>query len=337
MNNSSTVQTYRPRNAQQQNGGYVNNQQQSADNEPPRAFTAPYTANVFGGEASFQPIPTLTVRPRTYFTLNASANLFPGLLSAGVSKTIRFDPLVRISPTNTGGVTLAFTPRLELELSGRVRAGLDNIFNSGVGLNGRVGAAQRFTFGGPEFSANLEPTGTFNANANFNPTLGSDQRLNLEAGVGLNAGAFGVGANQNVLHRVEQQVKVGGPGIQFQLTSTGQPTISSNFDRSVSISNSYTFSPRTNLTAQVRAGQLSGHARVGAGPSFTVAHKVTFSTDPAKKGPPKHEVSVRPGAVVDGSFGLRLSLFPNGSPVNISAEVGFNPIASVSNGARYTV
>ncbi|WQG58866.1 hypothetical protein RHM66_05230 [Pseudomonas sp. RTB3] len=99
-------------------------------------MTAAYTANVFGGQASFQPIPTLVFRPKTYLTLNATANLIPGLVSAGASKTIRFDPLIRISPTDTGGVTVGFAPRLEVELSGAVRAGLTNIFNTGLGVNG---------------------------------------------------------------------------------------------------------------------------------------------------------------------------------------------------------
>ena len=36
-------------------------QQQNVNNNPPeRSFVAPYTANVFGGTAKFQPIPTVS-------------------------------------------------------------------------------------------------------------------------------------------------------------------------------------------------------------------------------------------------------------------------------------
>lgn len=205
-------------------------------------MTAAYTANVFGGQASFQPIPTLVFRPKTYLTLNATANLIPGLVSAGVSKTIRFDPLIRISPTDTGGVTVGFAPRLEVELSGAVRAGLTNIFNTGLGVNGGLGGAQKFTFGAPQFSANLEPTGVFKAKADLHPTFGSEQTLSVNAGANFGAGAVSVGADQRFSHSLAQQLRIGGPGVQFQLSSTGQPRISSNFDRTVSISGASTSS-----------------------------------------------------------------------------------------------
>ncbi|KRP53389.1 hypothetical protein [Pseudomonas poae] len=338
MNGVSAAQTYRSVDIQPPSQSGMEKQQQEPNSvQRPRALTAAYTANVLGGQASFQPIPTLAFRPKTYLTLSATANLIPGLVSAGASKTIRFDPLIRVSPTDTGGVTVGFTPRLEVELSGAVRAGLTNIFNTGLGVNGGLGGAQKFTFGAPQFSANLEPNGVFSAHADLNPTLGSEQTVSANIGAGFGVGAISVGANQSFSHSLGQQIKAGGPGVQFQLSSTGQPKISTNWDRTVSISNSYTFSPKANLNGQISAGQVDARASLGAGPSFTIEHNVIFNTDPARKAPPRHEFSARSGVSVDGSFGFRVSLLPSGSPLNISAEVGFNPGVSVSGGGRYTL
>ncbi len=243
MNGMSAAQIYRPANIRSRIEGDIGKQQINSDAiQAPRALTAAYTANVFGGQASFQPIPTLVFRPKTYLTLNATANLIPGLVSAGASKTIRFDPLIRISPTDTGGVTVGFAPRLEVELSGAVRAGLTNIFNTGLGVNGGLGGAQKFTFGAPQFSANLEPTGVFKAKADLHPTFGSEQTLSVNAGANFGAGDVSVGADQRFSHSLAQQLRIGGPGVQFQLSSTGQPRISSNFDRTVSISGASTSS-----------------------------------------------------------------------------------------------
>ncbi|KRP62567.1 hypothetical protein TU79_04015 [Pseudomonas trivialis] len=316
----------------------MNKQQQGPNsNQAPRAWTSAYTVDAFGGQASFQPIPTLTIRPKTDFILRATVNLIPGLVSAGISKTIRFDPLIKVGPTDTGGVTVGFTPRLEVELGAAVRAGLTDIFKTGVGVSGGLGGSQKFTFGAPEFRATLEPTGVFKANADLNPTLGSEQSLNLNGSVGFGAGVASVGVNQNFSNSLGQQIRVGGPGVQFELSATGQPKISSNFDRTVSISNSYTFSPKTSVSAQIHPGQLDVSARLGAGSSFTVEHTVIFNTDPAKEAPPRHVFSARSGVSVDGSFGFKVSLFPSGSPLNISAEVGFNPGASLAGGGRYTM
>ena len=336
MNGPSAAQNYRPTHFQPQNGGYINNQRQApARNEPPRAFTAAHTANVFGGQAVLQPIPSVEFRPKTYASLTGTVNILPGVLSADASKTVRFDPSIRVSPTDTGGVTVGFTPRVELELNGQVRVGLDNILNVGLGLNGGVGGSKKFTFSAPEFTANLEPNGTFRANANFNPTFGSEQKLTVDGGVGFGVGGFGVGANQSVSHSLEQQIRVGGPGVQFEMMPTGRPTISTNFDRTVSISNSYTFAPKTNFNAQFNAGQFGANAQAGVEPSFTVEHTVTFNTDPSRKMAPRHEFHARSGVSVDGSFGFRVSALPSGSPLNLSAEVGFNPSVSVSGGGRY--
>ncbi len=72
-------------------------------------------------------------------------------------------------------------------------------------------------------------------------------------------------------------------------------------------------------------------------PTFTVQHKVTFSTELANKITPKHEFSVTPGVTVDGSLAFRVSLLPRDWPVSLTGEVGFDPRAAATVRGSYTV
>lgn len=317
-------------------------QQQNVNNNPPeRSFAAPYTANVFGGVAKFQPIPTVSFFPRTYATIAARLTPIPGGPSAGVSATARFDPVISLRPNDSGGLTVSFAPKMQLEVGGSLRAGIPNILGTGVGFNVGGSLSQRFTFGAPEFSATVQPSGELNFNANLKPSIVSQQLLSVNGGLEGSLASSGVsvggGVNQSVTHITGQHINVGGPGLQFTLSPTGKPTIAQNFDNTLSITNSYTFSPRTSVNANVRAGQVGANGGGGVSPSFTLQHKVTFSTDLTSKSAPKHEFSAISGVFVDGSFGLSVSLLPPQFPLSVTAQVGADPRVSVSGGGSYTL
>ncbi|MFL1503624.1 hypothetical protein ACI77N_20955 [Pseudomonas sp. S191] len=349
MNNVSPNYAYRGPAPQQQNGGYVSGQQQNVNNQPPRSFAAPFTANVFGGEAKFQAIPTLSFYPRAYATIAARLTPIPGGPSVGVSATARFDPAITLRPTDAGGFQVSFVPRMQLAASGDVRAGIPNILNTGLGINAGARLTQVLNFSAPEFSATVEPTSEFKAKANFNPTLSTQQFAGVNGGLegnvsapipgpipGLSVGAGG-GVNQSITGGPGHEIKVGGPGVEFALSPTGQPSITQNFDRTVSVANSYTFFPRTSINANVQAGPLTVTTGGGVTPTFTVQHRVTFSTDLGSKITPKHEFSVVPGVAVDGSFGFRVSLLPREWPVSLTAEIGVDPRATATARGSYTV
>ncbi|MGR3888173.1 hypothetical protein [Pseudomonas sp. 1152_12] len=360
MNNVSPSYAYRGPSPQQQtgpsahyqqrSGGDINDQQQNVNShQPPRSFAAPYTANVFGGEARFQPIPTLSFYPRAYATIAARLTPIPGGPSVGVSATARFDPAITLRPTEAGGLHVSFVPRMQIAASGDVRAGIPNIFNTGFGINAGARLTQFLNFSAPEFSANIEPNGAFNFKANLNPTISTQQFAGVDGGVegnvsvpvpgpvpGLSLGAGG-GVNQSITGGPGHEIKVGGPGIEFAMSASGKPTITHNVDRTVSVANSYTFFPRSSINANVHAGPVTVTTGAGVTPTFTVQHRVTFSTDLASKMTPKHEFSATPGVAVDGSFGVRVSLLPREWPVSITKEIGADPRATVTTRASYTV
>lgn len=334
MNHLPQNPAYRVSTPPTQHWGNSNAQQQPQNNnQPPRALTAPLTANIFGGEAKFQPFPAVSFSPRTHASLAASITPIPGGPSAGVRKTVTFDPTITLRPTDAGGISLSFVPRLHLEASANVNVGIPDLFGTKIGIKGGGSLTQRVTLGGPEFSTSLDPNGAFNINANFNPSLTSSQFSSVSGG--LEGKVFGVGieGNQSLSHETTQGIKFGGPGVRYAMTSTGRPTISSNFDKTVSITNSYTFSPKTGINATVQAGPVNLNAGGAVTPTFTVQHTVTFSTDLARKIPPKHEVSAMPGVRLDGAFGFRVSLLPREFPVSLTAEVGFDPRVTVQGGS----
>lgn len=335
MNQFSANPQYRAPYPQQQTNGNISNQQ------PPRALTAPYTANVFGGEARFQPIPTLTFVPATSATIAARITPLPGGPSVGVSATSRFLPVITLAPNDAGGLKVSVAPKMQIELNGDLSVGIPNILGSGIGVKGGGNISKWFTFSAPEFSVNVDPNGSFKVNANLNPALTTTQRIGLNGGVegsvsssGLGAGA---GVNQSVTHQTQQEIKVGGPGVEFAMAPRGRPTITTNFDNTVSISNSYSFVPRSSLSANVQGGPVTFNGGLGITPGVTVNYKMTFSTDFSSKTPPKTEVSVTPGVTVDASFGVGVSLFPRDWPVSLQASVAAHPYATASAGASYTV
>ena len=335
MNPVSANPVYRAPYPQQQTNGNIGNQQ------PPRAFTAPYTANIFGGSATFQPIPTLTFVPATSATIAARITPLPGGPSVGVSATSRFQPVITLSPNDAGGLKVSVAPKMQIELNGDLSVGIPNILGSGIGVRGGGSLSKSFTFNAPEFSVNVNPNGSFNLNANINPTLTTTQRIGVNGGVEGNVSSSGVGAgagvNQSFEHQTEQEINVGGPGVQFAMAPRGRPTITTNFDNTVSISNSYSFVPRSSINANVQAGPFTANAEGGLTPGVTVKYKMTFSTDLSSKTPPKTEVSVTPGVIADASFGIGVSLFPSNWPVSLEASIAANPSVELSAGGSYTV
>ncbi|MGU8077220.1 hypothetical protein [Burkholderia pyrrocinia] len=305
-------------------------QQNSNRNQPSHPLAPPYTLDVLGGKAKFQPIPSATFSPRTYATLAASVTPVPGGPSLGVSGTARFDPQITLRATDAGGVNVNFAPNMQVEVSGNLNLGVPNILGTGVGVNLGGSGTQRFTFGGPALSLNVNPDGAFNFNADFSPSIASRQILGVNGR--LEGSVFGVGisGSQSISHEAEQGIKIGGPGIQYAVSSAGTPTISQNLDKTISITNNYTFAPRTGLDANAQAGPVRVNAGGAVTPTFTVQHKVTFSTDLASGTPPKHEFSAMPGVRLDGSVGFRVSLLPPDAPLSVSAEVGFIPRVTVS-------
>ncbi|WP_338479652.1 hypothetical protein VRB67_04360 [Pseudomonas trivialis] len=326
---------YRSPTLQPQNNNEVNKQQ------PPRALTAPYTAKVFGGEAKFQPIPTVTFVPATSATIAARLTPLPGGPSVGASATARFLPEITLRPNDAGGLNVSVTPKMQLELNADLTVGIPNILGTGIGVKGGGGASKWFTFNAPQASFNLNPDLSFNVNANFNPALTTTQRIGLNGGVqgSVSSSGFGAGAGveQAFTHQMQQEFKLGGPGVKFEMTPVGKPTITANLDRTVSISNSYSFLPRTSVNANAQAGPVTVNVGAGISPGVTVKYKVTLSTDLASKTPPKTEVSVSPGVRVDGSFGVGVSLLPRDWPVSLSASVAAQPYVRVSADASYTI
>jgi hypothetical protein len=319
----------------QQNYSGVNNEQ------PPRALTAPYTANIFGGEAKFQPIPTLTFIPATSATIAARITPLPGGPSVGLSATARFQPVISLGPNDAGGLRVSVAPKMQIELTGDLSLGIPNILGSGFGVRGGGSASKWFTFSAPEFSVNVNPNASFNLNANFNPALTTTQRVGLNGGVNgsVSSSGFGAGAGleQSLVHQTQQEIKLGGPGVKFEMTPTGRPEITQNFDRTISISNSYSFVPRTSANANVQGGPLTLNAAGGITPGVTVKYKMTLSTDFSSKIPPKTEVSVTSGVIADASLGFGVSLLPRDWPVSLNASVAAHPVATISSGGSYTV
>ncbi|MGA9704705.1 hypothetical protein [Pseudomonas sp.] len=338
MNNFPAVSAYRAPAPQQQNTPGNNEQQQTANsNQAQRPLFAPHTVKAFGGEARFQPVPTLTFTPRAYASLQGSISPIPGVLSINARKSVQLDPVIRISPTNTGGLNVSFTPRFQLELTGSVSAGLTDILGTKLGVNGGGGVSKRLNFSAAEFNFNVEPKGTVKLGANFNPAIGTQQSLSVNGGVGLGVPGVGVGVNQAFTQTTSQEVKVGGPSAELVLSAGGRPQVTTNFDRSITITNNYTFSPRTSVNGFVQAGPLRAGADVGGGPTFTVQHRLTLNTDLSKNIPPKNEFSTTMGASADANFYIRASLLPPEWPVSLTAEVGFNPRGTVTGGGSYTI
>lgn len=339
MNDFSAVSAYRPPALQQQDTQGNNGQQQTANSnqQAQRPLLAPYSVKAFGGEAKFQPVPTLTFTPRAYASLQGSFSPVPGLLSINARKSLQFDPVIRISPTNTGGVNVSFTPRLQLELTGSVNAGVTNIMGTNLGVNGGAGLIKRLNLSAAEFNFNVEPKGTVKSGVNFNPTLGTQQSLSVNGGVGLGVPGVGVGVNQAFTHITGQEVKVGGPSAELVLHAGGKPQVTTNFDRSITITNNYTFLPRTSVNGFVQAGPLRAGADVGGGPTFTLQHRVTLNTDLSKNIPPKHEFSTTMGAAADANFYFRASLLPSEWPVSFNVEAGINPRGTLSSGGSFSV
>ncbi|MBP1127849.1 MULTISPECIES: hypothetical protein [Pseudomonas] len=336
MNQISANSPYRSPTPQPQNNSEVNKQQ-----HPSRAFTAPYTANVFGGEAKFQPIPTVTFVPATSATIAARITPLPGGPSVGASATAKFLPEIVLRPNDAGGLNVSVTPKMQLELNADLTAGIPNILGTGIGVRGGGSASKWFTFNAPQASFNLNPDLSFNVSANLNPALTTTQRIGLNGGVQgrVSASGFGAGAgvDQAFTHQTQQEFKLGGPGVKFEMTPAGRPTITQNFDKTVSISNSYSFLPRTSVNANAQAGPITVNAGARVSPGVTVKYKVTFSTDLASKTPPKTEVSVSPGVRVDGDLSVGVSLLPRDWPVSLSASVAAQPYVRFSADASYTV
>lgn len=337
MNDFSAASAYRPPVPQQQGTQGNNEQQQAASgDQAQRPLFAPFTVNAFGGEARFQPIPTLTFTPRAYASLEGSVSPIPGLLSINARKSLQFDPVIRLSPTNTGGVNVSFTPRVQLELTGGVRAGLTDILGTKLGVNGGVGLTKVINLSAPEFSVNVEPKGQVRFGANFNPAIGTEQSLSVDGAADFGVPVAGVGVNQAFTHTTGQEVQVGGPSAELVLSAGGRPQITTNFDGTISITNNYTFSPRTSVNGFVQGGPFRAGAEVGVGPTFTLQHRVTLNTDLSKNIAPRHELSTTLGATADANFYLRASLLPPELPVSLTAEVGFNPRGTVSGGGSFS-
>lgn len=335
MSQISANPLYRSPTPPPQNNDEVNKRQ------PSRALTAPYTAKVFGGEAKFQPIPTVTFTPATHATIAARITPLPGGPSVGASATARFLPDIVLRPNDAGGLNVSVTPKMQLQLNADLTAGIPNILGTGIGVRGGGSASKWFTFNAPEARFNLNPDLSFNASAHLNPALTTTQRIGLNGGLqgrvsssGLGAGA---GVDQAFTHQTQQEFKLGGPGVKFEMIPGSKPTITQNVDKTVSISNSYSFLPRTSVNANAQAGPLTVSAGAGALPGVTVKYKVTLSTDLASKTPPKTEVSVSSGVRLDGAFAIGVSLLPRDWPVSLSASVGAQPYVRVSADASYTV
>ncbi|KRP62566.1 hypothetical protein TU79_04010 [Pseudomonas trivialis] len=306
---------------------------------PAQAFTAPYTSKVFEGTAKFQPIPTFTFSPSTFAKIAASGKL--GDLGAGASATARFLPEIVLRPNDAGGLNVSVTPKMRLELDAFLKAGISNIAGTGLGITGGVGVSKWLTFNAPQFSANLNPDLSFTASANFNPTLTTTQRFtgNVGAGGNVSVPPFGAGAgvNQAVTHQTQQEFKLGGPGVElFFMVPTGEAKVTPNFDNTVSISNSYSFLPRSSLNFNGNAGPFNFNAGAGVLPGVTVKYKVTLSTDFAKETPPKTEVSVSPGVRLDANFTVDASLLPKEWPFQVDVSVGAQPYVSASTEASLT-
>lgn len=334
MSNVSTTPLYPARYPQQQNNDGANNQ------APPRALTAPYTANVFGGELKYQPIPTFSFSPSTTATIAAKVTTPIGL-SVGVGATARFQPEISIGPNDAGGVKVAIVPKMRLELSGNVSVGVPSILGSDIGVNAGGSLAKWVEFSAPEFSVNLNPEGVLNINANLNPTLTLTQRAALNGGVQANVANSGVGAgagvDQSLVHQTQQQIRLGGPGVKFEMLPGSRPQITTNLDGTVSISNSYSFVPKTSVSGNVQAGPVSFNAGGGVTPGVTVKYTMTLSTDLSSKIPPKTNVTISSGVLVDAYLGLKVSLFPKEWPVKVEAGVAFHPSASASTSGGVTV
>lgn len=334
MSNVSISPEYPARYPQQQNDEGVNNQ------APPPALTAPYTAEVFGGEVKFQPIPTFSFTPSTTATIAAKVTTPIGL-SAGVVATTRFQPEISIGPNDAGGVKVSIVPKMRLELSGNVSVGVPNILGSDIGVNAGGSLAKWVEFSAPEFSANLNPDGLLNFNANLNPTLTLTQRAALNGGVQANVAHSGVGAgagvDQSLVHQTQQQIRLGGPGVKFEMLPGSRPQITTNLDGTVSVSNSYSFVPRTSVSGNVQAGPVSLNVGGGVTPGVTVKYTMTLSTDLSSKIPPKTNVTISSGVSADAYLGLNVSLFPKEWPVKVEAGVAFHPYVSASTSGGVTV
>lgn len=338
MNNFPAVSAYRAPAPQQQNTPGNNEQQQTANsNQAQRPLFAPHTVKAFGGEARFQPVPTFTFTARAYASLEGSISPIPGVLSINARKSLHFDPVIRLSPTNTGGVSVSFQPRVQLELTGSVRAGLTDILGTKLGANGGGGISKRINLNAGEFTVNVEPKGQVKLGAHFNPAIGTQQSLSVNGGVGLGVPGVGVGVNQAFTHTTGQEVKVGGPSAELVMFGGQDPKITINSDRTITITNNYTFSPRTSVNGFVQAGPLRAGADVGGGPTFTLQHRLTLNTDLSKNIKPIHELSTTMGAAADANFYFRASLLPPEWPVSLTAEVGFNPRGTVTGGGSYTI
>lgn len=316
---------------------YQSSSAQVQNNEQPaRALTAPYVANVAGAEFKFQPIPTFSFTPATSATIAVRITPLPGGPSVGASATARFLPEITMGPNELGGLNVTVTPKMQLELNADLAVGIPNIFGSGVGVRGGVSGSMWYTFEAPQGSFNLNPDLSFNIGANFNPALTTTQRIGINGGGQGSVSSSGVSAgasvDQSFTHQTQQQIKLGGPGVKFDMTSTGIPTITTNHDKTVSITNTYSFVPRTSASANVQVGPVTVNGGVGVTPGVTVRYKVTLSTDLTSQKPIRTELSVTPGVRVDGTLGAGISLFPKEWPVSLNASFAFNPYAGASVG-----
>lgn len=315
MNTVSSHPTYQPSAPQPQD---------PINNQTPHSPLAPYTANVPGGKASFQPLPTLTFIPRTNVFISAGLTPIPGV-NLGVTKTVRFDPAITLSVTESGDLRASVRPNMQFELSGTGSIGIPNILGTGVGVNAGAGVIKRITVSAPEFSTTLKLNGEIKFNANFSPTLTTTQIANVNGGAQASVGDIGGGISQSFSHETAQTIRAGGPGLDYTVTPNKDPQVSFNNDKTVTVTNSYTFVSRSSATANVQAGPVQVNGGASIAPTFNIQHSVTFSTDTSKYTAPKHSISAGPGVRADAFGGVRVSLLPPGLPVSLNVGANFNP------------
>lgn len=316
-------------NHQQSRGNFSYPQQNPNHNQPTRPFAAPHTAPFHAGELKFQPIPSASISSRPFISLAGSIDI-PGLPSIGGSLTARFDPAISARPTDTGGLNITFAPSLLLEAGVNLGLKAPELFGTKVGFGVSGKLAQGFNFAGPEVSTNIHPNGGFDVNANIHPTFTSEQTIGVNVGVDGKAFGLGIEGSQSMMHETSQSIRFGGPGVQLAVSPRGRATVSPTFDKTISITNTYTASPSTGFEVSAELGQIGISGGASINPTLTAGHTVTFNTDPAKNTPPKHEFFVTPGVSLNGSLAARASLLPRQSPVNVTALVGVEPKVALS-------